>query len=384
MSHKYPIRVAVVIPKYGLIGGAESFVFNLTERLAQRDGFDIHVIANQWRQGNAPITFHKVPLIRFPRWLGPVSFAYFVQKTIQKDFYDIVHSHDRIFKMDLFTFHGIPHKIWIKHTKRDSLSLFDRATAWLEQKAFNNQNEPVILAVSNLVKEKILQLYHVPEHRLLVIHPGVSMDRFTTLRHDVCRREIRQRHGLSMDDVVVLFAGMNFELKRLDLVIKGTAAVVDGKKKNSKLKLLIVGKGNENRFKILSRELGISNRVIFVGVTREIEKYFMAADIFAMPSRFDTFGLVVLEAMAAGLPVIISKSVGARDLVQQSIHGFILSEDPSISEMATALSSLLDPNKRKRMGENSLQVARVHSWDKTADRVEDLYRRYINSNDCSQ
>ena len=84
MSRKYPIRVAVVIPKYGLIGGAEGFVFNLTERLAQRDDFDVHVIANQWRQGEASITFHKVPRIRFPRWLQPISFAYFVQKTIQE------------------------------------------------------------------------------------------------------------------------------------------------------------------------------------------------------------------------------------------------------------------------------------------------------------
>jgi UDP-glucose:(heptosyl)LPS alpha-1,3-glucosyltransferase len=172
---------------------------------------------------------------------------------------------------------------------------------------------------------------------------------------------------------------MNFELKRLDLILKGMAAVVDGEKKNSNLKLLVVGKGDEKRFKILARDLGISKRVRFVGVTREVEKYYMAANIFAMPSRFDTFGLVVLEAMAAGLPVIISRSVGARDLVKQGITGFVLSEDPSISEIATSLSSLLEPEKRKLMGENGRRIACLHSWDKTAKRVADLYRRLGNS-----
>ncbi len=163
MSLDSLISVAVVIPKYGLVGGAEGFVFNLTERLAQRDDFDVHVIANQWRSGNAPITFHKVPIIRFPRWLQPVSFAFFVQKTICADTYDIVHSHDRIFEMDLFTFHGIPHKTWVKETKRDRLSLFDRAMVWVEQKAFNNLNGPIIMPVSNLVKEEVLKVYDVPQ-----------------------------------------------------------------------------------------------------------------------------------------------------------------------------------------------------------------------------
>jgi UDP-glucose:(heptosyl)LPS alpha-1,3-glucosyltransferase len=115
--------------------------------------------------------------------------------------------------------------------------------------------------------------------------------------------------------------------------------------------------------------------VVFTGVTREVEKYYMAADIFILPSRFDTFGLVVLEAMAAGLPVIISHNVGARDLVEPGVNGFVLSEDPSISERAKSLTSLLDPEKRKLMGENGRKVACLHSWDKTADRVADLYRQ---------
>ena len=377
MNSNDSIRVAVVIPKYGLVGGAEGFVFHLTEGLAQREGLDVHVFANKWRRGNSPITFHKVPIMRFPRWIQPVSFAYFAQKAIQAGSYDIVHSHDRIFKMDFFTFHGIPHKAWIKETKRNHLSLFDRAMAWVEQKGVNSLNEPVILPVSNLVKEELLKCYDVPESRVMVIHPGVSMDRFSSLNREVCRQEIRKIHGLSSNDVVVLFVSMNFELKRLDLVIKGVAGVAEKEDRNLSMKLLVVGKGDTKKFMGLARNLGISDRVIFTGVTAEVEKYYLACDIFAMPSKFDTFGLAVLEAMAAGLPVIITSRVGARDLVQSGVNGFVLSEKPSVSEMTAALDGLINREKRLQMGENGRQIALRHTWETTADRVAGLYHRLV-------
>ncbi len=383
MSHKYPIRVAVVIPKYGLIGGAESFVFEVTERLAEHKDFEIHVFANKWRQGKAPITFHKVPIIPFPRWIRPISFAYFSKRSMQSDFFDIVHSHERIFEMDLLTFHGIPHEIWVKKTKKRSLSLFDRSTAWVEKKGMNQEKGAIILPVSTLVKDELLKLYNIPKSKLHVIHPGVSLERFSSVNREDFRYEIRQRHGLSLEDVVVLFVSMNFELKRLDLLLKSIAATVDREKDNSNLKLMVVGKGDEKRFETMARNLGISNRVIFVGVTRDVEKYYLAADIFAMPSRFDTFGLVVLEAMAAGLPVIISHSVGARDLVEQGVNGFVLSNDPSISEIVTSLTMMMDREKRILMGKNGRRIALRYSWEKTAGRVADFYRRFGKDTDHS-
>jgi len=369
------IRVAVVIPKYGLVGGAESFVYNLTEGLARRDGFEMHVLANQWRRGKAPITFHKIPIIPFPRWIQPVSFAFFAQKTIQENIYDVVHSHDRIFEMDLFTFHGVPHKTWIKKTKRQRLSFFDKAMVWVEKKAFSNPKKTVILPVSNLVKEELLKHYDIPESRISVIHPGVSMDRFSTLNRGACRQEIRELYGLSSNDVVVLFVSMNFELKRLDLVMKGIAHVVEKGDRNLSLKLLIVGKGDSKQFLALARDLGISERVFFAGVTDEVEKYYLASDIFAMPSKFDTFGLAVLEAMAAGLPVIISGRTGARDVVEAGANGFVLSDNPSSMDVAEALSLLMVREKRIEMGEKGRQIAFKYDWEKIASKVAEIYRK---------
>jgi len=371
------MKIAVVIPKFGLVGGAEKFVYQLTEQLAFQEDLEIHVFANQWSRGKAPITFHKVPIFIFPRFMRPISFAYFSNKRIRSKGYDLVHSHDRIFRMDVFTMHGIPHKTWIKEARRKPLSLLDRSMAWVEEKGITGSHIPTILPVSTLVKDELLKLYDIPESKIRVIHPGVSTDRFSVLDRETCRHGIRQRHGLSSSDVVVLFVGMNFEIKRLDLVIQGIAGLVNKDRRLYRVKLLVVGKGNTNKYLTLARDLGIANRVAFVGVTHEVEKYYMASDIFVMPSRFDTFGLAVLEAMMAGLPVLITQRVGARDLIDPGIHGFVLGEDPSPFDLSKKLAFLLKKENRMRIGENARKVALQHTWDKAADEVADLYQKLI-------
>ncbi len=368
------MKIAVVIPKYGLVGGAEGFAYELTERLAEREGLEIHLFANQWRSRNTSITFHKLPIIPFPRFLRPISFAYFSDRWIRSNDYDLVHSHDRIFQMDLLTMHGIPHRTWIKEARRKPLSLFDRSTAWVEKNGLTGSRSPMILAVSTLVRDELLKLYDIPESRVRVIHPGVSSDRFSSLDQESCRQEVRQRHGLSPSDVVVLFVGMNFEIKRLELVLQGVAHFVRNRDKDSNLKLLVVGKGEERRYLRMAREMGIVDRVIFAGVTQKVEDYYLASDIFAMPSRFDTFGLAVLEAMMAGLPVIITQRVGARDLVNSGVQGFVLSEDPSPGDVAEKLAVLMDKENRRGMGENAREVALQHTWNRTVDQVEEIYQ----------
>jgi len=276
--------------------------------------------------------------------------------------------------MDLLTMHGIPHKAWMREARAKRLSLFDRSMTWVEKKALSKSRLPMILPVSNLVKDELLKIYDIPESRIQVIHPGVSIDRFRALDQESCRYEIRQRYGLSARDVVVLFVGMNFEIKRLDLVIQGVAEVVRKDSRFSKLKLLIAGKGNTTKYLALARDLGIANRVAFVGVTHEVEKYYLASDIFVMPSRFDTFGLAVLEAMIAELPVIITQRVGARDLVDSGVQGFVLSDDPSPSDVAEKLAVLMEKERRLKMGKNAQEVALRYTWDRTADQVRELYQ----------
>jgi UDP-glucose:(heptosyl)LPS alpha-1,3-glucosyltransferase len=368
------MKIAVVIPKYGLVGGAEGFVYELTERLAVRSAFDIHVFANRYRRGEAPVIFHKVPILPFPRFMRQISFAWFTEKAIQRGDFDLVHSHDRIFRMDLLTMHGIPHERWARDIRNKRLSLFDRALAWVEKRGLTHAQLQMVLPVSGLVEEELLKAYEIPRGRIRVVHPGIAEERFAALDRTACRKEIRARHGLSETDVVLLFVGMNFEIKRLGLIIEALADLIQKETSASGVKLLAVGKGDRAPYEAQARCLGIGNRIVFVGVTHDVEPYYLASDIFVMPSVFDTFGMAVLEAMAAGLPVIITRNVGARDLVTDHVEGFVMHQSPEPTQLAARIAPLLDANRRGNMGEAARTTALGHTWDRVADDMAAVYQ----------
>jgi UDP-glucose:(heptosyl)LPS alpha-1,3-glucosyltransferase len=368
------IAVAVVTPRYGLVGGAESCVYHLSEQLSFQEDFEIHVFANRWSDESPRMIFHRVPIIRYPRSLRPISFAYFSRTLVEKGTFDLIHSHGRIFHMDILTMHGLPHIAWVKDVRHKRLSLFDRTTAWVEKHGLTGCFPPVVLPVSSLVKEELVKLYGIPETRMQVVHPGVSPERFSALDREACRHEIRTRHGLLFTDIVILFVGLNYEVKRLNLVLEGVADLVRRNPESRSVKLLIVGKGPSNRYLSMARSLGIADRCFFSGVTHEIEKYYLASDIFLMPSSYDTFGLVVLEAMMAGLPVIITEKVGAGDLVQSGIQGFVLRDQPSPMEVAEKVTFLLNRENRLAMGEHARRTALKHTWQETGKVVAEIYR----------
>jgi UDP-glucose:(heptosyl)LPS alpha-1,3-glucosyltransferase len=108
-----------------------------------------------------------------------------------------------------------------------------------------------------------------------------------------------------------------------------------------------------------------------------VERFYLASDIFMMLSRYDTFGMAVLEAMAARLPVIISAGVGAKDLVEDGGNGFIVGNACDADSVAERIGLLLEEDLRERMGEAAFRTAGRHSWDAMAAEVERIYTELL-------
>ena len=368
-------KIAVVVPKYGLIGGGERFVLELTERIALNHRYDVHVFANKWRPQSDRITFHKIPVISFPKFLTTISFAWFANRKIAKMNFDIIHTHERIFHADIFTMHGVPHRFWVKKVRRKNMSLFDYGTSWVEKSLVNNGKCRMFLPVSGITKEKFLQEFQVDPKKVQVIYPGVDIDRFNKLDRETCRRQIRKQFGIDETDMIVLFVSMNFELKGLDNLM-AAMALTKSKHPSEKLKLLVVGKGNEKKYGKLAQELGIKDDVIFTGVWKDnIEQIYMASDIFSMLSRFDTFGMAVSEAMSASLPVIISDNVGAKDLVRDGINGFVVNRK-DIDLISSKIGFMLNKENRQNMAKEAYKEAMKHTWDEMAKKVLKIYDEF--------
>lgn len=373
--HKPKIKkIAVVVPKYGLVGGGEHFVFELTERLAENAQYDIHVFANQWRVDSSRVTFHKVPIIRFPKWLTTISFALFANwKIAVIGGFNLIHAHDRIFKADICSMHFIPHRLWVKEIRgKKNLSLFDYATCWVERRMFNNR-QCFFMPVSFLAQQKMQAVYQVGAENIKVVHPGIASNWHNTANPSV-RQSTRAELGCDDNDFIILFVSMNFELKGLDKLIAAVAGIKDKFIRN-RIKILIVGKGNNKKFQTLANNADLGGQVIFAGVRHDMAAIYQAGDILVLLSGFDTFGMVVTEAMASSLPVIVSDKVGAVDLVKNGENGFVVDRE-DIDKISRHISELvLHAEQRFVMGQKAQEVALQSSWDKVALQVSDVYDR---------
>ena len=380
MAKSHPQKIAVVVPKYGLLGGGEAHTAEVTNRLAMNPEYEIHVFANRWINHSENITFHHVPILAFPKFLSTISFAYFAGIKMSLNNFDIIHTHERIFRADLYTLHWVPHRFWIQKVRtKKQASLFDCATMWVEKKLVKSKRCHKYVAVSSLTKEKFIQEYpDIHCRQIEVIHPGVDLDAFTGLDRKTCRYEVRQRFGMDATETVVIFVSMNYDIKGLDYLMTGLARFKERHPKE-KFKLLIVGKSDHRKYSSLAEKTGIQPNVVYTGIIPhdKIAPLYLASDIFSMPSRFDTFGLTVLEAMAASLPVIISENVGAKDLVRQGVNGFVITHAKHAEEIADAMASLRREDIRMNMSTEAFATASRHGWKQVAEKYTDVYKGII-------
>ena len=138
---------------------------------------------------------------------------------------------------------------------------------------------------------------------------------------------------------------------------------------------MIVGPGDQAYYSALASGLGLSGRVIFSGPQKESWRYYAASDIFILPTLYEAFGLSILEAMAFGLPVVVSGAAGAAELIKDGVNGLLLDDPTDVSEMAAKLEPLLaDASLRRRLGEEAQATAFQYSWSLAARRTVDIYK----------
>jgi len=378
-----PRRIAVVIPKYGLVGGAEGFAAALTERLAVDPALEIHVFANRRRtdKDTGSIRFHHVPVILFPRCLRTPGFAVLAQRAVTRTGVHIIHAHDRMFHPDLFTMHGIPHRFWVREVrKKRRPSLFDLATIRVEKEMVTGGDCRYFLAVSHLAREIFLREYPVDPDRVPVIHPGIDPGAVTERGGKTERRETSRRYGLPEAAPLIVFASMNFDIKGLAFLLAGLGRIKSLHPEQD-FHLLVVGGDDRQKYEEEARAARIGDRVTFTGAVsrEELTRIYAAGDLYAMLSKFDTFGMVVLEAMAKGLPAVVSGNVGAKDLIREGENGFVVPRPDDVERVAETIFQALRPERRTAMRTAALATAQEHSWEKTAGRVAAIYDKIISS-----
>jgi UDP-glucose:(heptosyl)LPS alpha-1,3-glucosyltransferase len=185
---------------------------------------------------------------------------------------------------------------------------------------------------------------------------------------------VRHQFSIGEEDIVIIFVSMNYDIKGLDYLMAGLARFKE-KYPGKNFKLLVVGKSDSRKYISLAKKTGIQHNVIYTGAIPhdQIPALYVASDVFSMLSRFDTFGLTVLEAMASSLPVIISGSVGAKDIVKEGVNGFVIGNPEEADRVADALALLSDEDVRMKMSVEAYKAASSHRWEDAVESYLNIY-----------
>jgi glycosyltransferase involved in cell wall biosynthesis len=234
-----------------------------------------------------------------------------------------------------------------------------------------------LVAVSANIRRQLLG--HYPRVPVYLTPNGVDARRFSPEPN--ARRHLRQAAGIDHAAVVILFVGGYWHLKGLDLAIRGLALAQP--QIMERLTLWIVGAGDQRRYQSMAIDAGIADRVRFFGPRSDVERFYQAADLLVLPSRYEAFSLVAFEAAACGLPVVATQVGCIEELLGPTqVAGVVI--ERTAEAVAGAIARLApDPSLRTRMGLAGRQRAQEYSWDRTVDRVVTLYQQLLASRPSS-
>jgi UDP-glucose:(heptosyl)LPS alpha-1,3-glucosyltransferase len=226
-----------------------------------------------------------------------------------------------------------------------------------------------IVAISERVRAELKEHYGVPDDRIVTIPNGINLARFNPGNADA-RAEVRRSFGIPDDVPLVLFVGGRYRIKGLKFVISALAEM------QTKVVLLVVGNDRAAPFQHLAKELGVSERVIFAGGRSDLPRIYPAADAFVLPTLYETFALVCLEAMASGLPVLASPVGGIEDYLRDGENGLHIQRDPK--DIAAKLDLILnDPALHASLSKHGLATAQDYAWEKIAKQYLRLFDELI-------
>jgi UDP-glucose:(heptosyl)LPS alpha-1,3-glucosyltransferase len=214
---------------------------------------------------------------------------------------------------------------------------YHRVQMLVERQAFRSPGPKRVIAVSNFVRDDLSHEFGLAPEKTVTIYNGVDLDRFRPAVDPSERAAIRQKFAVPASARAFAFVGNGFARKGLGFLIEAWPLVAGG------AFLIVAGADRQtDKFARRARALNVGARVVFTGPQPNVETIFHAADAFAMPSLFEPFGNVVMEAMASGLPAMTSAFSGVTELIPPSMRGFRVENPDDIGEVALRLGALFD------------------------------------------
>jgi glycosyltransferase involved in cell wall biosynthesis len=385
------MRILQVIPVFSAsFGGPVAVVRSMSKELAKRHEVTIYTTtAVDKRHDFLSSAFEVVSdgchVNYFPRVsvFGGLNVSPTMARALKKSLskYDIVHLHSWRHFQDLAV-HHYARKCRVPYVLQTHGSL-PRTMAWRRLKGIYDglfgyrllRDASKVIALNHTEAEQYRSM-GVPEDKIEIIPNGIDVSEYANLPPKGC---FKKRLSLGNNEKIILFLGRIHRIKGVDILIKAFASI---NKESENVKLVVAGPDDGYLYEVraLAKTLGIGDKIAFVGSLYGINKLeaYVDAEFLVVPSLYEIFGIVILEAYACGKPVIASRVMGPKELVLDGKTG-ILVNPGEINELTDAIKLLLyDESKTKNMGMNARQfVTDNFDIERVANKIETLYKETL-------
>lgn len=387
-------RLVLVIHHMNSWGGQERCTLEVARRLSHRWPVDIYAFTlegSDLSEGWGDVRFHKIrPHVEHPELLRSICFyaatvpSLWVARcgeqkalihaagacSLVSDIVQVhyVHSAWKARRANLPEHLRLPARAISKGGLGTSLRMaYDQVL--LEFNVFTERitfgRGKTYIAISECVARELREYLGI-EDRVHVIHHGVDPHQFHPVDEETRgdRDRIRRECGIQPDEVVAVFVGA-YDRKGLATAVEALALIP--RANIPRLKLMAIGGGDKERYVSLARRCGVEERIILAGHRKDVARYYRAGDLFLFPTLYEPFGMVILEAMASGLPPVVSRLAGAAELIEGGVSGMLLEDPSDPKEIAAALGPLIaDEKARVEMGSRARAAVADRTWDRVA------------------
>ena len=365
------MRIAILVllfpPRW--LAGTEIATSKIARHLAQR-GHDVHVVTSlddglpptELEQG---FRVHRVSAPRV-RFMGIIVFWLKALLLLRRLRPDLVHSQNLGMGAPAFLGKKLwrrPYVVWGQGT--------DVYLPWLFKRAISRPVLGNADSVIGLTEDMRARLQEMCPRDVEVIPNGIDLESYEGLP---LKAAARAQLALCVDEKIIAFVGTLLAIKGLRYLVEAMRSV---RREDATARLVLVGDGVERqRLELLVRERGLGDCVTFVGrVYNDVVPHYLAAsDVFVLPSLSEGFPVTILEAMAAGAPIVASRVRGLPEIVEEGQNGFLV-EPGSPEQLADRILLLLgDDDLRARISANNREKAKAYSWESVVDRLEEVYQ----------
>jgi UDP-glucose:(heptosyl)LPS alpha-1,3-glucosyltransferase len=372
--------LAFSLLRYFPHGGLQRDFLRIARACARR-GFAIRVYTLAW-QGERPADFDVivVPVHRLTNHWRAAHFATWLAEALA---HNPVALHIGFNKMPgLDVYYAADACFAAKSRERTRLHRFTprhRVFARLERAVFAPDAATRILLITALQQPVFQHWYATPDARFTVLPPPLAPERRRPDNAMAIRSAFRAEHGLSDADLVILTVASAFGTKGVDRALRALAALPDDLRVRARY--FVVGADEPRRFAALARQLDVAGCVTWFGGRDDIERFLFGADLLLHPARAESGGIVLLEALAAGLPSIATDVCGFAPIVAEADAGMVLADPFTQADLNRALTSALrDAAARARWSANGIAYGRRPELYGMAERAADLIEAWARGN----